>query len=163
MALRNIVQEGIKPPVLIFVESIESAELLYADLQRNSQLRVGVIHSDRTHAQRDDTIRQFRRGECWILIATDLLGRGLDFKGVSLVINYDMPHSVAGYIHRVGRTGRAGHRGRAITFFMRQDRDKLRGIATVIKQSGGEVPEWMTQLPRKKKWRGGVSGGTSTE
>lgn len=66
--------------------------------------------------------RAFRSGQVWVLICTELLGRGIDFKGVNLVINYDFPPSTVSYIHRIGRTGRAGRRGKAITFFTDQVR-----------------------------------------
>ena len=65
------------------------------------------------------------------MICTELLGRGIDFKGVNLVVNYDFPPSAVSYIHRIGRTGRAGRQGRAITFFTEEDRTILRTIAQV--------------------------------
>ena len=67
------------------------------------------------------------------MICTELMGRGMDFKGVNLVVNYDFPPSSVSYIHRIGRTGRAGRRGRAITFFTEGDRTILRTIAQVWK------------------------------
>lgn len=85
------------------------------------------------------------------MIATDLLGRGLDFKGVNLVINYDFPTSVASYIHRIGRTGRAGSRGTAITYFTKNDANHLKSISHVMKDSGCDVPEWMLTVQKKKK------------
>ena len=82
----------------------------------------------------------------WVLICTELLGRGIDFKGVSLVVNYDFPPSAVSYIHRIGRTGRAGRRGKAVTFFTEADRPLLRSIATVMANSGCPVPEYMMGL-----------------
>ena len=64
--------------------------------------------------------------QVWVLICTDLMGRGIDFRGVNLVINYDFPTSAISYIHRVGRTGRAGREGRAVTFFTEDDTVNLR-------------------------------------
>jgi ATP-dependent RNA helicase DDX52/ROK1 len=61
-----------------------------------------------TEKDREKTVNQFRLGQIWVLIATDLMSRGIDFKGVRLVINYDFPQSVISYIHRIGRAGRAG-------------------------------------------------------
>jgi len=71
-------------------------------------------------------IRCFREGKIWVLICTELMGRGIDFKGVNLVVNYDFPPSTVAYIHRVGRTGRAGRKGKAITFFTLEDTPNLR-------------------------------------
>ena len=86
-------------------------ELLYEGVN------VDVIHADRPQGKRDEVVRNFRQGITWVLICTDLMGRGIDFKGVNLVINYDFPQSVISYIHRIGRTGRAGKNGEAITYF----------------------------------------------
>ena len=86
-------------------------ELLYEGVN------VDVIHADRPQGKRDEVVRNFRQGNTWVLICTDLMGRGIDFKGVNLVINYDFPQSVISYIHRIGRTGRAGKNGEAITYF----------------------------------------------
>lgn len=76
--------------------------------------------------QRDNTVKAFREGKIWVLICTELMGRGIDFKGVNLVINYDFPSSAISYIHRIGRTGRAGRPGKAVTFFTNDDKPMLR-------------------------------------
>merc|ERR1711974_442889 len=114
-------------------------------------VHVDVIHSDRSEQQRDRTVRAFRSGQVWVLICTELLGRGIDFKGVNLVINYDFPPSTVSYIHRIGRTGRAGRRGKAITFFTDQDKVLLRSIAHIVKGSGGQVPDYMLKLKKASR------------
>ena len=75
----------------------------------------------------------------------------MDFKGVSLVVNYDFPQSTTSYIHRIGRTGRAGRAGRAITFFTEADAEQLRSIANVMKASGCEVADWMLRMKKEAK------------
>ena len=145
VALRQIVREGIKPPVLIFVQSVERAIQLFHELVYDG-LNVDVIHADRSQPQREATVQKFRAGKVWVLIATELVARGMDFKGVSLVINYDFPQSTTSYIHRIGRTGRAGRAGRAVTFFTEQDAEQLRAIANVMKASGCEVADWMLKM-----------------
>jgi len=147
--LRSLLRQGIRPPVLIFVESKDRAKQLYKELMFDN-LRVDVIHSERSKAQRDSAIEEFRLGKTWVLIATDLLGRGMDFKGVNVVINFDIPQSRVSYIHRVGRSGRAGKRGEAITLYSEDDTHMLRTIANVIVASGGEVPDWMLRLPKRE-------------
>lgn len=149
MAIRQMIGDGCRPPVLIFVQSKERADELFREL-RYDGINVGVIHSNRSLSQREEVITQFRAGKVWFLIATDLLGRGLDFKGINTVINYDLPQTTVSYVHRIGRTGRAGRQGVAITFFTEDDVPRLRPIANVMKQSGCEVPEWMLglQAPR---------------
>lgn len=76
--------------------------------------------------QRDNVVRAFRERKIWVLICTELMARGIDFKGVNLVINYDFPPSAISYIHRVGRTGRAQHQGKAVTFWTMEDKPYLR-------------------------------------
>lgn len=77
---------------------------MYSELIYDA-INVDVIHADRTQQQRDDVVKSFREGKVWVLICTELIGRGIDFLGVNLVINYDFPPSAISYIHRIGRTG----------------------------------------------------------
>ncbi|MBN3304895.1 DDX52 helicase, partial [Amia calva] len=113
VAMRDLIKKGFLPPVLVFVQSIERARELFHELVYEG-INVDVIHAERTQLQ------------IWVLICTALLARGIDFKGVNLVINYDFPTSSVEYIHRIGRTGRAGHRGKAITLFTEDDKPLLR-------------------------------------
>ena len=76
------------------------------------------------------------------------MARGVDFRAVNMVINYDLPSSGVNYVHRIGRTGRAGRKGKSITFFTEADFDNLRTIANVMKQSGCKVEDWMLQLKK---------------
>ncbi|CAH1394757.1 unnamed protein product [Nezara viridula] len=151
---RNLVRKGIPPPVLIFVESKERAKQLYKELILDG-IMVDAIHSDRTQLERDNTVRAFREGKVWVLICTELMSRGIDFKGVKLVVNYDFPPSAISYIHRIGRTGRAGRSGRAVTYFTNEDKFALRSIASVMKESGCDVPDFLLKLkkPNKSKQR----------
>ncbi|PKY37747.1 P-loop containing nucleoside triphosphate hydrolase protein [Rhizophagus irregularis] len=145
IAVRQLIQEGFKPPVLIFVQSIERAKELFHELIYDG-INVDVIHSERTKAQRDSIILNLKQGKIWVLIATELMARGMDFKGVNLVINYDFPQSVQSYIHRIGRTGRAGRSGEAVTYYTKDDAPYLKSVVNVMKESGCEVPDWMLQL-----------------
>uniref|UniRef100_A0A8C9R2E5 Probable ATP-dependent RNA helicase DDX52 n=1 Tax=Scleropages formosus TaxID=113540 RepID=A0A8C9R2E5_SCLFO len=142
LAMRDLIKKGFMPPVLVFVQSIERARELFHELVYEG-INVDVIHADRTQQQRDNVVSSFRSGKIWVLICTALLARGIDFKGINLVINYDFPTSAVEYIHRIGRTGRAGHKGKAITFFTEDDKPLLRSIANVIKQAGCPVPDYM--------------------
>eukprot|EP00428_Durinskia_dybowskii_P072319 CAMPEP_0170405656 /NCGR_PEP_ID=MMETSP0117_2-20130122/27298_1 /TAXON_ID=400756 /ORGANISM="Durinskia baltica, Strain CSIRO CS-38" /LENGTH=612 /DNA_ID=CAMNT_0010662787 /DNA_START=36 /DNA_END=1874 /DNA_ORIENTATION=- len=153
LAIRQIVQAGLRPPVLLFVQSIDRAKELYRELIYDG-INVDVMHAERSPAQREEVIRRFRTGDIWVLICTDLMARGIDFKGVQMVINYDLPQTAVAYIHRIGRTGRAGRRGQAITLFTEADMPRIRSIANVVKLSGCEVPDWMLaikQLSTKEK------------
>ncbi|KAF5292857.1 hypothetical protein FQR65_LT11109 [Abscondita terminalis] len=150
LAFRDIVRNGITPPVLIFVQSKDRAQQLFSELIFDG-INVDAIHADRTQTQRDNTVRSFREGKIWVLICTELMARGIDFKGVNLVINYDFPSTAISYIHRIGRAGRAGRPGKAITFFTTDDTVNLRSIAHVIRQSGCEVPDYMLAIKKRSK------------
>ncbi|KAF9107556.1 RNA-dependent ATPase rok1 [Mortierella sp. AM989] len=150
IAIRQQIQGGLKPPVLIFVQSIERAKELFHELIYDG-INVDVIHSERTKAQRDKIVEGFRQGKIWVLIATELMARGVDFKGVNLVINYDFPQTVQSYIHRIGRTGRAGRAGEAITYFTNDDQTYLKSIVNVMRESGCEVADWMLAMKKPSK------------
>ncbi|CAL0309860.1 unnamed protein product [Lupinus luteus] len=151
LAIRQIFAESLKPPVLVFVQSKERAKELYGELAFDS-IRVDAVHSDLSQEERENAVDNFRAGKTWVLIATDVVARGMDFKGVNCVINYDFPDSGASYVHRIGRSGRAGRSGEAITFYTEDDIPFLRNIANLMAASGCEVPAWLMDL-RKKKWK----------
>ncbi|KAK8057991.1 ATP-dependent RNA helicase ROK1 [Apiospora phragmitis] len=154
-------------PFLVFVQTIDRATSLHDELkfefpvEAGGSTRVAALHSSMSETARSKIIARFRAGEIWVLITTDLLMRGIDFRGVNGVINYDIPTSVAGYVHRVGRTARAGGAGDAVTMYTKEDIPFLRSIANVItlseKQAGKDgnqdaVPKWlMDALPKVKK------------
>ena len=96
-----MITNGCEAPVLIFVDKIEKAKQLFNELVYDG-INVDVIHSERTQQHRDNVVRAFREGSIWFLICTELMGRGIDFKGVNVVINYDFPSSAVSYIHRIG-------------------------------------------------------------
>jgi ATP-dependent RNA helicase DDX52/ROK1 len=150
LAIRQLVQRGeLRPPVIVFLQSQERAQALFGELLYDG-IHVDVIHAQRSKAARENAVAKFRRGDTWVLITTDLVARGVDFRAVNMVINYDLPDSGVNYIHRIGRTGRAGRKGTAITLFTEADFDNLRTIANIMKQSGCGVPEWMLNLKKKK-------------
>lgn len=151
LAIRQSFAESLNPPVLVFVQNKERAKELYKELKFDD-IRADVIHSDLSQVQRENAIDNFRAGKTWVLIATDVIARGMDFKGINSVINYDFPDSPAAHIHRIGRCGRAGRSGEAITLYTEADVPFLRNIANVMTASGCEVPAWILALP-KRKWK----------
>ncbi|KAM7502883.1 hypothetical protein LguiB_001787 [Lonicera macranthoides] len=151
LALRQSFAKSLNPPVLLFVQNKERANELYNEMKFDD-IRADAVHADLSQEQRENAIDNFRAGKTWVLIATDVIARGMDFKGVNCVINYDFPDSAAAYIHRIGRTGRAGRSGEAITLYTENDVPFLRNIANVMAASGCEVPNWILSLS-KKKWR----------
>ncbi|KAL6863032.1 RNA-dependent ATPase rok1 [Amphichorda felina] len=168
----------IRLPFLVFTETIERAMALHEEIKYDipasagGPSRIASLHSNLTDSARAAIIRKFRQGEIWLLITTDIVARGLDFRGVNGVVNYDVPTSSAAYVHRAGRTGRAGREGGvAVTLWTQEDTPILKTVANVIvaseRQAGrpaGEsaVPQWLLdRLPdvskeeRKKLKRGG--------
>uniref|UniRef100_A0A915DNI8 ATP-dependent RNA helicase n=1 Tax=Ditylenchus dipsaci TaxID=166011 RepID=A0A915DNI8_9BILA len=133
-AVKQLIRTGFQPPALIFVQSKDRAK----------QLEV-------PEEECNSAVKRFRAGELSILVCTEILGRGLDFTNVNLVINFDLPTSIVSYIHRVGRTGRAGRSGRAITYFTESDLGIVRPIATVIHQAGFKVAEYLLKLSKVSK------------
>lgn len=145
LALKEIIKTGVEVPVLIFVETKQKAKKLANDFSYDD-LNIDFIHSERDQKERDKIVSMFRDGQIWFLVCTDLMGRGIDFKGVNVVINYDCPKKVVSYIHRIGRTGRAGRKGRAITFIANGDRKVLPQIVKVVRKSGFEIPKNVSSL-----------------
>ena len=132
----------LRPPFLVFTQTIERAVALHSELlydipsEAGGSSRVSVLHSDLSDSQRSDVMARFRKGQIWVLITTDLLSRGVDFRGVNGVVNYDIPTTSAAYVHRVGRTGRAGREGGiAVTFYTKEDIKYVKGIANMIAAS----------------------------
>lgn len=146
-ALRRLLRKGIQPPILIFVQSIEKAQDLYKELQFDD-LNIDYIHGARSHGQTKEVVNNFRLGKLFVLICTDVMARGIDFKGVSCVINYDFPQSIYQYIHRIGRCGRAGAKGTAITYFTVEEIDLLKQLGKDMMKSKCPIPEWMDEIKK---------------
>ncbi len=112
--LRYLIKSKQVKKVLIFVSSIHTADKLMLKLKRN-KIQAAAINSQKSNAARLATLEEFKRGSIQVLIATDLIGRGIHMDELETVINYELPRSTADYIHRIGRTGRAGQQGTAIS------------------------------------------------
>lgn len=148
----------LRPPFLIFTQTIPRAIALHSELQYDippeagGSSRIAVLHSDLSDTQRSEIMKGFRKGEIWILVTTDLLARGVDFRGINGVVNYDIPNSAAVYVHRVGRTGRAGREGGiAVTYYTKEDIPYVKSIANIIdvseklrgKEGEKSVQKWL--------------------
>ncbi len=109
------------------------------------------IHSDRSLGQRREALEGFKRGKYRVLVATDIAARGIDVTGIELVINYDLPEDAENYVHRIGRTARAGHEGRAISFATPDQGDDVRNIEKLIKTAlpVSEHPEFPREVFQK--------------
>merc|ERR1712032_1148084 len=105
-----------------------------------------AIHGDKGQQDREKALLNLRDGVTKILVATDVAARGLDIKGVTLVVNFDPPNSSEDYVHRIGRTGRAGKRGTAISFLTVSDQFKGKEIMTVMERNNQTIPKELKQL-----------------
>lgn len=118
--------------VLVFVGSIALADKVYDSIEGDFGDEIDYIHSARTQSQRFRAVRSFAEGKIRILIATDVVARGIDISDVSHVINFDLPDEPEQYIHRIGRTGRADQQGEAITFVSPLEAEKMREIEALM-------------------------------
>jgi ATP-dependent RNA helicase DDX46/PRP5 len=130
---------------LIFVDRQEAADNLLSQLMRKGY-PCNSLHGGKDQADRDNTISDFKAGVFPILIATSIAARGLDVKQLKLVINYDCPNHMEDYVHRVGRTGRAGNKGTAITFVSEDQERYAADIAKALRLSQVEIPEPLKKL-----------------
>lgn len=148
-------EHGTKGTV-IFVDTKRNADFLAVNLSEN-QMPTTSIHGDRPQQEREAALRDFRSGRKHILVATEVAARGLDIKNIIHVINYDMPKDINQYVHRIGRTGRVGNRGKATTFFESSDDSAMaKPLSLILKSAGQPVPDFIAAAA---SGYGGYGGG----
>lgn len=145
---------------LIFVDRQEKADNLLKELLTKGYPCMS-IHGGKDQVDRDSTISDFKKGVVPILIATSVAARGLDVKQLKLVVNYDAPNHLEDYVHRAGRTGRAGNKGTAVTYITEEQENCAPGIAKALEQSGQPVPERLAAM--RKAHRDNVKAGKSKD
>jgi len=133
--LRYLVNSGDWTQILIFVSSIRTANNVVTKLNKNG-IDAIAFHGDKSQGARTEALAKFKSGKTRILVATDLAGRGIDIKFLPLVINYELPRSPKDYVHRIGRTGRAGATGEAISLITEED---LHHFKIIQKKMGKHV------------------------
>jgi len=141
--LMEKVMDGSK--ILIFAETKRGADQLTMEM-RTDGLPALAIHGDKKQEEREWVLDQFKKGKSPILIATDVAARGLDVKDIKFVINYDFPNNIEDYVHRIGRTGRAGATGSAYTFFTSDKFKHASDLIGVLKEARQPVPEELEKL-----------------
>jgi superfamily II DNA/RNA helicase len=149
--------------VLIFASSIKNVKEIKQTLNK-SGMRASEMHSGLDQMQREKTIRDFKNKKIRILVATDILSRGIDIKGIEIVINYEVPHDAEDYVHRIGRTARADRTGEAITLINSKQVKNFMDIESLIGKEVNKLvlPKGFENAPlykilkngkTKKKWR----------
>ncbi|PFH50660.1 hypothetical protein AMATHDRAFT_75458 [Amanita thiersii Skay4041] len=133
--LLEILNSGQYPsPIIVFVNQKKTADMVAKDLSR-AGWSASTLHSGKNQEQREAALQALRSGEADVLVATDLAGRGIDVQDVSLVINFQMAGTIEAYVHRIGRTGRAGKLGTAITFLTNDDDEVMYDLKQEISKS----------------------------
>jgi ATP-dependent RNA helicase DDX3X len=110
-----------------------------------------VIHGDKSQFERTSVIEKFKAGKIPILLATDVIGRGIDFPNVSYIFNYDTPKSIDDYVHRIGRTGRCGNTGKSYSFINESSRPIINDLYNLLKKQNKEIPDFIERMYRKSK------------
>ena len=154
--------------VIIFAGKINKVKDVYRALLR-LKINAGEMHSDLSQAERDEMMFRFKSGKIDVLVATDILSRGIDIDDIAMVINYDVPRDAEDYVHRIGRTARADRDGRAVTFISPDDIRYFQQIERFLEREItknplpdglGDGPEYKSAEPkRRKKWNGKRRGG----
>ena len=132
--------------VIVFVNAKKQGDVIGRYLE-TVNFRAGVLHGGRSQDQREETLESFRSGEIQILVATDVAGRGLDIPDVSFVFNYDLPTKIENYCHRIGRTGRAGKSGIAISFITDADTEVMFALKAYLESTNAVVPQQLAKHP----------------
>ena len=161
--LKDIFKAGDLKRVIVFSGSKFKVKQLAASLQQIG-VNCGAMHSDLEQAERDDVMFKFKSGQYDVLVATDIVARGIDIDDIDMVINYDVPHDTEDYVHRIGRTARANRDGRAITFVSEEDQYWFQQIEKFLEkvvdkmplpEGCGEGPEYIKLNKPKKKGANG--------
>ncbi len=145
LALENILKEN-KGTVLVFSRTKHGAKRLCETL-RKSGYTAAEIHSNRSLGQRKEALEGFKKGKYRVLVATDIAARGIDVTGIGVVVNYDLPENAEDYVHRIGRTGRAGLLGKAISFATPEQQSEVRQIERLIRKNLNLHPDSLHFLP----------------
>ncbi|RKP28677.1 P-loop containing nucleoside triphosphate hydrolase protein, partial [Metschnikowia bicuspidata] len=136
-----------KELTIVFTETKRMADYL-ADFLYDQGFPATAIHGDRTQYEREKALATFKSGTAPILVATAVAARGLDIPNVQHVINYDLPNDIDDYVHRIGRTGRAGNVGIATSFFNRNNRNIVKEMISLLVEADQEVPDFLAKISR---------------
>lgn len=151
-----------KALTLVFTETKKRADEI-DDFLYSMSFPTACIHGDRSQSEREEALESFRKGETTVLVATAVAARGLDIPNVKNVINYELPNTIAEYVHRIGRTGRAGNTGLATSFFNNRNHKVARELVDLLAEAGQDVPSWLQNVAQERyAGRSNRDGGRSS-
>lgn len=158
--LERLFKENPPQRVIVFSSSKQKVKELTRTL-RKMKLKVAEMHSDLDQKEREDVMLDFKAGRVNVVVATDIISRGIDIDNIETVINYDVPHEAEDYVHRIGRTARADRDGSAYTFISEKERGKFRIIEQLLEKEVEKlpVPEELGEVPGYNAVRSGRSKG----
>ncbi|KAF9558706.1 DEAD-domain-containing protein [Agrocybe pediades] len=139
---------------LVFVETKRMADMLSDFLMANN-LPATSIHGDRTQREREMALQTFRTGRTPIMVATAVAARGLDIPNVTHVVNYDLPSDIDDYVHRIGRTGRAGNTGVSTAFFNRGNKNIVKDLVELLREANQDIPGWLETVAHEASFGSG--------
>ena len=160
--LKKLFKENPPQRVIVFSSSKLKVKSHVRELKGNG-IKIAEMHSDLDQAKRDDVMLDFKAGKIQVIVATDILARGIDVDDIEMVVNYDVPREAEDYVHRIGRTARANRDGRAVTFCSPEEAFKLKRIEKLLEreipkeqvpEEFGEVPSYDNKTGREKVKKG---------
>ncbi len=159
--IKYLVKEKSQDKTIIFSSKKQKVKDIYHTLMRQG-VKCGCMHADLEQNEREEVMLDYKSGKINVLVATDIVARGIDIEGIDLVVNYDVPHDAEDYIHRIGRTARANREGAGVTFVSPEDQDKFYMIEKFLDKeiTKAQVPEQLGETPEyaPRRANGGNKG-----
>lgn len=159
-SLLRYLRENLTPKdrVLVFVETKKGCDMLTRSLRMDG-FQARAMHGDKSQQERDWALGEFKNCQSTLLCATDVAARGLDVDDIKMVVNFDMPNNMEDYVHRIGRTGRAGKKGTAVSFFVGEKNGRMaKELMDILKRTDQNIPPELNALASFSGGRGGGKG-----
>jgi len=148
-----------KDRVLVFVETKKGCDMLTRSLRMDG-FQARAMHGDKSQEERDWALREFKNCQSTLLVATDVAARGLDVDDIRMVVNFDMPSNMEDYVHRIGRTGRAGRKGTAVSFFVAEKNGRMaKDLLEILKRTSQNIPPELNNIASFSHGPGRGRGG----
>lgn len=151
----------LEPPILVFGNTKKSVDAVARAIEADTGARPVVLHSGKPQDAREESLAAFKAGRVGVLVATDVLGRGIDIAGVAHVVNWELPQKIEQYTHRIGRTGRAGRAGVAWSLATADDRELFFDLKARLEAAGAHVPPELHRGSSRRAAAGGSAFGSA--